>query len=137
MCSLYIPYASQTTSLLYVTLLCRVNDCIVQVNEADVREVTHSGAVEALKEAGGLVRLCIRRRRSLTERIMDIKLVKGPKGEKILQRYREHTVESLSCKKKKCFSFSTVMIEQGKEKINRAITTLLKYMRGYGLPNLI
>ncbi|XP_027146426.1 disks large homolog 1 isoform X2 [Larimichthys crocea] len=58
----------------------RVNDCIVRVNEADVREVTHSGAVEALKEAGGLVRLSIRRRRSLTERIMDIKLVKGPKG---------------------------------------------------------
>ncbi|XP_060890501.1 disks large homolog 1-like isoform X4 [Labrus mixtus] len=58
----------------------RVNDCIVRVNEADVREVTHSGAVEALKEAGGLVRLCIRRRRSLTERVMDIKLVKGPKG---------------------------------------------------------
>ncbi|XP_049910875.1 disks large homolog 1 isoform X2 [Epinephelus moara] len=58
----------------------RVNDCIVRVNETDVRDVTHSGAVEALKEAGGLVRLCIRRRRSLTERIMDIKLVKGPKG---------------------------------------------------------
>ncbi|XP_039984110.1 disks large homolog 1-like isoform X2 [Xiphias gladius] len=58
----------------------RVNDCIVRVNETDVREVTHSGAVEALKEAGGLVRLCIRRRRSLTERMMDIKLVKGPKG---------------------------------------------------------
>ncbi|XP_034439278.1 disks large homolog 1-like isoform X2 [Hippoglossus hippoglossus] len=58
----------------------RVNDCIVRVNEADVREVTHSGAVEALKDAGGLVRLCIRRRRSLTERILDIKLVKGPKG---------------------------------------------------------
>uniref|UniRef100_A0A669C3V1 Discs large homolog 1-like protein n=1 Tax=Oreochromis niloticus TaxID=8128 RepID=A0A669C3V1_ORENI len=58
----------------------RVNDCIVRVNETDVREVTHSGAVEALKEAGGLVRLCIRRRRSLTERILDIKLVKGPKG---------------------------------------------------------
>ncbi|XP_067370099.1 discs large homolog 1-like protein isoform X9 [Channa argus] len=58
----------------------RVNDCIVRVNETDVREVTHSGAVEALKEAGGLVRLCIRRRRSITERIMDIKLVKGPKG---------------------------------------------------------
>ncbi|XP_053179124.1 disks large homolog 1-like [Scomber japonicus] len=58
----------------------RVNDCIVRVNETDVREVTHSGAVEALKDAGGLVRLCIRRRRSLTERIMDIKLVKGPKG---------------------------------------------------------
>ncbi|XP_068599427.1 discs large homolog 1-like protein [Brachionichthys hirsutus] len=58
----------------------RVNDCIVRVNDADVREVTHSGAVEALKEAGGLVRLCIRRRRSLTEKIMDLKLVKGPKG---------------------------------------------------------
>ncbi|XP_029905395.1 disks large homolog 1-like isoform X2 [Myripristis murdjan] len=58
----------------------RVNDCIVRVNEADVREVTHSGAVEALKEAGGLVRLYIRRRRSLTERVIDIKLVKGPKG---------------------------------------------------------
>uniref|UniRef100_A0A8C2XMV6 Uncharacterized protein n=1 Tax=Cyclopterus lumpus TaxID=8103 RepID=A0A8C2XMV6_CYCLU len=58
----------------------RVNDCIVRVNDTDVRDVTHSGAVEALKEAGGLVRLCIRRRKSLTERIMDIKLVKGPKG---------------------------------------------------------
>ncbi|KAM4574763.1 disks large homolog 4-like isoform 2-T2 [Fundulus diaphanus] len=58
----------------------RVNDCIVRVNDTDVREVTHSGAVEALKEAGGLVRLCVRRRRSLTERILDIKLVKGPKG---------------------------------------------------------
>ncbi|XP_068445631.1 disks large homolog 4-like isoform X1 [Clinocottus analis] len=58
----------------------RVNDCIVRVNDTDVRDVTHSGAVEALKEAGGLVRLCIRRRKSLTERIMDIKLIKGPKG---------------------------------------------------------
>lgn len=58
-----------------------MNDCIVRVNETDVREVTHSAAVEALKDAGGLVRLCIRRRRSLSERIVDIKLVKGPKGE--------------------------------------------------------
>ncbi|XP_056270179.1 disks large homolog 1 isoform X2 [Pseudoliparis swirei] len=58
----------------------RVNDCIVRVNDTDVRDVTHSGAVEALKEAGGLVRLFIRRRKSLTERILDIKLVKGPKG---------------------------------------------------------
>uniref|UniRef100_A0A3B3BW68 Disks large homolog 1 n=1 Tax=Oryzias melastigma TaxID=30732 RepID=A0A3B3BW68_ORYME len=58
----------------------RVNDCIVRVNDTDVRDVTHSGAVEALKDAGGLVRLCVRRRRSLAERIMDIKLVKGPKG---------------------------------------------------------
>lgn len=86
MCSICLhrlsPHAFQMTC---GTLLRRVNDCIVRVNETDVREVTHSGAVEALKEAGGLVRLCIRRRRSLTERIMDIKLVKGPKGEKIQQ----------------------------------------------------
>uniref|UniRef100_A0A669EDR0 Discs large homolog 1-like protein n=1 Tax=Oreochromis niloticus TaxID=8128 RepID=A0A669EDR0_ORENI len=74
------PPSKPVTSLLHVLLPCRVNDCIVRVNETDVREVTHSGAVEALKEAGGLVRLCIRRRRSLTERILDIKLVKGPKG---------------------------------------------------------
>ncbi|XP_055021317.1 disks large homolog 1-like isoform X3 [Boleophthalmus pectinirostris] len=58
----------------------RVNDCIVRVNDTDVREVTHSGAVEALKDAGGLVRLCVRRRRSLSDRVLDIKLVKGPKG---------------------------------------------------------
>ncbi|KAK7878790.1 hypothetical protein WMY93_030900 [Mugilogobius chulae] len=58
----------------------RVNDCIVRVNDTDVREVTHSGAVEALKDAGGLVRLCVRRRRSLSEKVLDIKLVKGPKG---------------------------------------------------------
>ncbi|KAJ0065366.1 hypothetical protein NL108_007575, partial [Boleophthalmus pectinirostris] len=57
-----------------------VNDCIVRVNDTDVREVTHSGAVEALKDAGGLVRLCVRRRRSLSDRVLDIKLVKGPKG---------------------------------------------------------
>lgn len=68
-------------------ILRRVNDCIVRVNDADVREVSHSGAVEALKEAGGLVRLCVRRRRSLTERVMDIKLVKGPKGETSLQKH--------------------------------------------------
>lgn len=66
---------------MYSYCLYRVNDCIVRVNDTDVRDVTHSGAVEALKEAGGLVRLCIRRRRSVTERVMDIKLVKGPKGE--------------------------------------------------------
>ncbi|XP_077389399.1 disks large homolog 4-like isoform X3 [Festucalex cinctus] len=58
----------------------KVNDAIVRVNETDVREVTHSGAVEALKDAGGLVRLCVRRKKSLTDKILDIKLVKGPKG---------------------------------------------------------
>ncbi|XP_019720265.1 disks large homolog 4-like isoform X7 [Hippocampus comes] len=58
----------------------KVNDSIVRVNETDVREVTHSGAVEALKDAGGLVRLCVRRKKSLNDKILDIKLVKGPKG---------------------------------------------------------
>lgn len=67
-----------------------MNDCIVRVNDTDVRDVTHSGAVEALKEAGGLVRLCIRRRRSVTERIMDFKLVKGPKGEGKTKVYLNH-----------------------------------------------
>uniref|UniRef100_A0A3Q4B8U1 PDZ domain-containing protein n=1 Tax=Mola mola TaxID=94237 RepID=A0A3Q4B8U1_MOLML len=39
----------------------RVNDSIVFVNDADVREVTHSIAVEALKEAGPVVRLYVLR----------------------------------------------------------------------------
>uniref|UniRef100_A0A671RW30 Disks large homolog 1 n=1 Tax=Sinocyclocheilus anshuiensis TaxID=1608454 RepID=A0A671RW30_9TELE len=58
----------------------RVNDCILRVNDVDVRDVTHSNAVEALKEAGCIVRLYVRRRKAVTEKIMDIKLVKGPKG---------------------------------------------------------
>eukprot|EP00063_Salmo_salar_P004246 XP_013979081.1 PREDICTED: disks large homolog 1 isoform X8 [Salmo salar] len=58
----------------------RVNDCILRVNEADVRDVTHSKAVEALKEAGCIVRLYIRRRKALSEKILELKLVKGPKG---------------------------------------------------------
>ncbi|XP_034039128.1 discs large homolog 1-like protein isoform X3 [Thalassophryne amazonica] len=58
----------------------RVNDVILRVNEVDVRDVTHSRAVEALKEAGSLVRLYVRRRKPASEKVMDIKLVKGPKG---------------------------------------------------------
>lgn len=58
----------------------RVNDVILRVNEVDVRDVTHSRAVEALKEAGTLVRLYIRRRKSVSEKVMEMKLVKGPKG---------------------------------------------------------
>uniref|UniRef100_A0A8C2L800 Disks large homolog 1 n=1 Tax=Cricetulus griseus TaxID=10029 RepID=A0A8C2L800_CRIGR len=58
----------------------RVNDCILRVNEADVRDVTHSKAVEALKEAGSIVRLYVKRRKPVSERIMEIKLIKGPKG---------------------------------------------------------
>ncbi|XP_026542977.1 disks large homolog 1 isoform X12 [Notechis scutatus] len=58
----------------------RVNDCILRVNEVDVHDVTHGKAVEALKEAGSMVRLSVKRRRQTTERMVDIKLVKGPKG---------------------------------------------------------
>uniref|UniRef100_A0A0F7Z8Q6 Disks large homolog 1 n=1 Tax=Crotalus adamanteus TaxID=8729 RepID=A0A0F7Z8Q6_CROAD len=58
----------------------RVNDCILRVNEVDVRDVTHGRAVEALKEAGSVVRLYVKRRRQTTERVVDIKLVKGPKA---------------------------------------------------------
>lgn len=60
--------------------VCRVNDCILRVNEVDVRDVTHSKAVEALKEAGSMVRLYVKRRKQVTEKIVEIKLVKGPKG---------------------------------------------------------
>lgn len=62
------------------TLCFRVNDVILRVNEVDVRDVTHSRAVEALKEAGSLVRLYVRRRKPVSEKVMEIKLVKGPKG---------------------------------------------------------
>ncbi|XP_067890034.1 disks large homolog 2 isoform X2 [Heterodontus francisci] len=58
----------------------RVNDCILRVNEFDVSEVSHSGAVEALKEAGSIVQLYVRRRRPVLETITEIKLIKGPKG---------------------------------------------------------
>ncbi|KAH0626076.1 hypothetical protein JD844_000806, partial [Phrynosoma platyrhinos] len=58
----------------------RVNDSILFVNDVDVREVTHSTAVEALKEAGSIVRLYVMRRKPLAEKVMEIKLIKGPKG---------------------------------------------------------
>ncbi|XP_076876648.1 disks large homolog 2 isoform X25 [Brachyhypopomus gauderio] len=58
----------------------RVNDCILRVNEVDVSEVSHSRAVEALKVAGSIVRLYVRRRRPMLETVVEIKLVKGPKG---------------------------------------------------------
>ncbi|XP_015461042.3 disks large homolog 1 isoform X8 [Astyanax mexicanus] len=58
----------------------RVNDCILRVNDVNVRDVTHSKAVEALKEAGCIVRLYVRRRKPGSEKIVDLKLVKGPKG---------------------------------------------------------
>lgn len=43
-------------------------------------EVSHSKAVEALKVAGSIVRLYVRRRRPMIETIIEIKLIKGPKG---------------------------------------------------------
>nr|XP_009303705.1 disks large homolog 2 isoform X29 [Danio rerio] len=58
----------------------RVNDCILRVNESDVSEVSHSKAVEALKAAGSIVRLYVRRRRPMLETVTEIKLIKGPKG---------------------------------------------------------
>uniref|UniRef100_A0A8C1KHM0 Discs, large homolog 4a (Drosophila) n=1 Tax=Cyprinus carpio TaxID=7962 RepID=A0A8C1KHM0_CYPCA len=58
----------------------RVNDSILFVNDVDVREVTHSQAVEALKEAGAIVRLYVLRRKPVAEKVTEIKLIKGPKG---------------------------------------------------------
>lgn len=60
---------------------CRVNDCVLRVNDVDVSEVVHSKAVEALKEAGPVVRLVVRRRQPPPETIMEVNLMKGPKGE--------------------------------------------------------
>ncbi|XP_069049848.1 disks large homolog 3 isoform X3 [Lepisosteus oculatus] len=57
-----------------------VNDCVLRVNEVDVSEVAHSRAVEALKEAGPVVRLLVRRRQAPPETIVEVNLLKGPKG---------------------------------------------------------
>lgn len=62
----------------------RVNDCVLRVNEVDVSEVVHSRAVEALKEAGPVVRLVVRRRQPPPETIMEVNLLKGPKGVALL-----------------------------------------------------
>ncbi|KAG7256114.1 hypothetical protein CRUP_036714 [Coryphaenoides rupestris] len=58
----------------------RVNDSILLVNDVDVREVTHSMAVESLKEAGPVVRLYVFRPRPPADRVLQIRLIKGPKG---------------------------------------------------------
>ena len=57
-----------------------MNDSILLVNDVDVREVTHSMAVEALKEAGSVVRLYVLRPRPPADTILQIRLIKGPKG---------------------------------------------------------
>ncbi|CAL8368197.1 unnamed protein product [Boreogadus saida] len=58
----------------------RVNDVILRVNDVNVCDVTHSRAVEALKEAGSLVPLYVRRRKPQSDKLIELKLVKGPKG---------------------------------------------------------
>lgn len=58
----------------------------------DVREVTHSAAVEALKEAGSIVRLYVMRRKPPAEKLMEIKLIKGPKGSNLLCLHPHPTV---------------------------------------------
>lgn len=65
----------------YGDSLCRVNDCVLRVNDVDVSEVVHSRAVEALKEAGPVVRLLVRRRQAPPETILEVNLLKGPKGQ--------------------------------------------------------
>lgn len=77
------PTAPTTSRQQPLTLspLLSVNDCILFVNDVDVREVTHSQAVEALKEAGAIVRLYVLRRKPAAEKVTEIKLIKGPKGE--------------------------------------------------------
>uniref|UniRef100_A0A2K6SID3 PDZ domain-containing protein n=1 Tax=Saimiri boliviensis boliviensis TaxID=39432 RepID=A0A2K6SID3_SAIBB len=58
----------------------RVNDNILFVNEVDMREVTHPAAVEALKEAGSIVHLYVMCWKPPAEKVMEIKLIKGPKS---------------------------------------------------------
>uniref|UniRef100_A0A8V5H5R6 Uncharacterized protein n=1 Tax=Melopsittacus undulatus TaxID=13146 RepID=A0A8V5H5R6_MELUD len=72
---LVVPQGSQGPPCAY-----RVNDCVLRVNDVDVSEVVHSKAVEALKEAGPVVRLVVRRRQPPPETIMEVNLMKGPKG---------------------------------------------------------
>ncbi|XP_046454181.1 disks large 1 tumor suppressor protein-like isoform X3 [Daphnia pulex] len=59
----------------------KINDVILKVNDVSVVNVPHSAAVEALKRAGNLVRLSVRRRRQpRSPRIVEIELCKGNKG---------------------------------------------------------
>ncbi|KAI5712176.1 hypothetical protein M8J75_006451 [Diaphorina citri] len=61
----------------------QVNDVIHQVNHVTVVDVPHSAAVEALKRAGNVVTLYVRRKKVTRQgnmKILDIELVKGNKG---------------------------------------------------------
>lgn len=58
-----------------------VNDCIVSVNDVSVVNVPHAAAVEALKKAGNIVKLYVKRKRPPAgQTIYEIDLVKGSKG---------------------------------------------------------
>ncbi|XP_047513107.1 disks large 1 tumor suppressor protein isoform X4 [Pieris napi] len=69
----------------------QINDAILQVNDANVENVTHAEAVDALKKAGNTVRLKVKRRAgeadhlsvsqiSNKEEAVEIELVKGGSG---------------------------------------------------------
>jgi len=59
----------------------KINDVILKVNDVSVVNVPHSAAVEALKRAGNLVRLNVRRRRAVRSgHVIEIELTKGNKG---------------------------------------------------------
>ncbi len=76
----FSSHSNRLFSLSFSPVVLSVNDCILFVNDVDVREVTHSQAVEALKEAGAIVRLYVLRRKPAAEKVTEIKLIKGPKG---------------------------------------------------------
>ncbi|XP_055371155.1 disks large 1 tumor suppressor protein isoform X8 [Condylostylus longicornis] len=62
-----------------------VNDIIVSVNEVSVIDVPHASAVEALKKAGNIVKLHVKRKGgpykvAPGQKILEIDLVKGVKG---------------------------------------------------------
>ncbi|XP_070537894.1 discs large homolog 1-like protein isoform X4 [Ptychodera flava] len=58
----------------------KLNDIIVKVNDTDTVNVPHSTAVDALKKAGDVVRMILRRRKAVPENVMTVELLKGSKG---------------------------------------------------------
>ncbi|XP_066908804.1 disks large 1 tumor suppressor protein isoform X3 [Halyomorpha halys] len=58
----------------------RVGDVILEVNRTSVVDVCHTDAVEALKRAGNVVTLNVRRRRAGALKLVEIELIKGNKG---------------------------------------------------------
>uniref|UniRef100_A0A4W4G6R9 Discs, large homolog 2 (Drosophila) n=1 Tax=Electrophorus electricus TaxID=8005 RepID=A0A4W4G6R9_ELEEL len=70
------PHIGDDPGIFITKIIPGVSVCV----GVDVSEVSHSRAVEALKVAGSIVRLYVRRRRPMLETVVEIKLVKGPKG---------------------------------------------------------